>query len=103
MPVSQLNLSLLLLASLAGAPALGADTPDRGCLDKAEQRSAVATHKALPLAQVVKTRSEQGQLVRARLCRRGDSLVYVLTLLGRNGKVVRATVDASTGDVIGGR
>jgi uncharacterized membrane protein YkoI len=30
-------------------------------------------------------------------------LVYVLTVLGRDGKVTRATVDADSGTVIGGR
>ena len=42
-------------------------------------------------------------MVRARLCHRGGRLVYVLTLLARNGKVTRATVDAANGSVISGR
>ena len=33
---------------------------------------------------------------------RGDGLVYVLTLLARNGKVTRATVDAASGELING-
>jgi uncharacterized membrane protein YkoI len=31
-----------------------------------------------------------------------DGLVYVLTLLSRNGKVTRATVDAANGTIVGG-
>jgi uncharacterized membrane protein YkoI len=41
---------------------------------------------------------KHSEVVRARLCRRGDKLVYVLTLLGRSGKVVEATVDAVSGE-----
>ena len=106
MPVSRSCLSLLLLGLLAAEPALAANPPDRACLDKAEQRAAVATHMAVPLAEIVKTRRAQGnhgELVRARLCRRDGALVYVLTLLGRSGKVVQTTVDAANGEVIGGR
>ncbi len=106
MPVSRSCLPLLLLGLLAAEPALAANPPDRACLDKAEQRAAVATHMAVPLAEIVKTRRAQGnhgELVRARLCRREGGLVYVLTLLGRSGKVVQTTVDAANGEVIGGR
>jgi uncharacterized membrane protein YkoI len=106
MPVSRLYLTVLLPGLLGAAPALAADSPEHDCLDKAEQRMAVATHKAVPLAEIIKTRREQGhhdELVRARLCHHNDSLVYVLTLLGRSGKVVRTTVDAANGSVISGR
>jgi hypothetical protein len=41
-------------------------------------------------------------VVRARLCRRGTGLVYVLTLLAPSGKVTRATVDAANGELIKG-
>jgi uncharacterized membrane protein YkoI len=106
MPASRLALSLSFVGLMAAAPSLAADPPEHGCLDKAEQRAAVAAHKAVPLAQVIKTRREQGhhgEVLRARLCRRGDNLVYVLTLLGRSGKVARTTVDAASGEVISGR
>ena len=86
-------------------PAFGADAASRACLNKAEQRAAVAEHKAIKLAQAVKSLREHGrraELVRARLCHRGDRLVYVLTLLARSGKVTSATVDAANGDIING-
>ena len=35
------------------------------------------------------------------LCERNGKLVYLLTLLGRDGKVVHTTVDAGNGSVIG--
>ena len=46
-----------------------------------------------------------GTLVRARLCRShqtSQGLVYVLTVLGHDGKVVRLVVDAVKGTVVGG-
>ena len=33
----------------------------------------------------------------------GDKLVYVLTLLGRSGKVITATVDAANGEPVSAR
>ena len=106
MPVSRLSLALLLSGVFATGPALAADRPEHACLDKAEQRIAVATHRAVPLAQIIKSwraQGHHGELVRARLCRHEDKLAYMLTLLGRSGKVVRTTVDAATGEVINGR
>jgi uncharacterized membrane protein YkoI len=97
----------LVLGLLAG-PAAGADSPPhRGtCLSKTEQRAAVASHKAVSLAQALKNLQSHGhraELVRARLCRKGDGLVYMLTLLARNGKVTRTSVDAANGELITGR
>lgn len=78
----------------------------RACLNRAEQRAAVASHRAVPLAQAIKAlraHGHRGEVVRAELCRRGDRLVYVLTLLARSGKVTRADVDAGNGTLISGR
>lgn len=91
-----------------GLPALAAEAPPhRGtCLTKEEQRAAVAAHRAVPLAQAIKSLRAHGhraEVVRARLCRRGDGLVYVLTLLAKSGKVTRTTIDAANGELITGR
>ncbi len=105
MPVSQL-LSIVLFAGLLAPPVLAADPPHGACLNKAEQRAAVAEHHAIPLAEAVKTLHAHGhraELVRARLCRHGEGLAYVLTLLPRSGKVARVIVDAANGKVINGR
>jgi hypothetical protein len=105
MPLSRL-LPATLICGLLVAPAMAADAPHRACLNKAEQRAAVASRLAIPLAQVIKSLHGHGrrtELVRARLCHRGEGLVYVLTLLARNGKVTRATVDAADGKLINGR
>jgi uncharacterized membrane protein YkoI len=105
MPVLR-HLIPVLLANLLAATAVAAELPQHACLTKAEQRVAVAEHRAIPLAEAVKILHAHGhraELVRARLCRHGESLAYVLTLLSRSGKVTRLTVDAANGEVINGR
>jgi len=102
MPGSRRLIAILLLG-LTAVPAFAADPPLRGCLTKAEQRAELAAKKAVPLAQAIKTLRDKGhrsEVVRARLCRRGDGLVYVLTLLAGSGKVITASVDAANGELI---
>jgi uncharacterized membrane protein YkoI len=105
MPVSRSLYAILILGLLAvpAVSAAAADAPHMACLSKAEQRAAVASHAAIPLARALKAPREHGrhaEAVRARLCRNGDRLVYVLTLLGRSGKVFTATVDAASGEPV---
>ncbi|MDI1344898.1 MAG: hypothetical protein PSV22_12465 [Pseudolabrys sp.] len=104
------TLTALVLPGLAGAQGFMAVEQPAGaarhaCLNRTEQRAAVASHKAVPLAAAIKSLRERGhraEVVRAELCNRGERLVYVLTLLARNGKVTRATVDAANGEPING-
>jgi uncharacterized membrane protein YkoI len=101
MPVPRLFSTVILYALIAGTPALAADQQPRNCLSKTEQRAAVAANKAIPLTQAVKSvrdRGNRAEVVRARLCRRDETLVYVLTLLSPSGKVIAVNVDAGTGE-----
>jgi uncharacterized membrane protein YkoI len=106
MPAPRFLLIVLLLCQFV-APVIGADAPSHeSCLTRAEQRAAVAANQAISLGQAIKFLREHrtySEVVRARLCRRDDKLVYVLTLLGRSGKVVDATIDAVTGEYHTGR
>jgi uncharacterized membrane protein YkoI len=102
MPVLPKLSFVLLIGFMVGA-AQAADVPQHACLTKAEQRAAVAAHKAVPLAKALKAprqRARHAEVVRARLCRDGDKLIYMLTLLGRSGKVFTATVDAASGEPV---
>ena len=47
--------------------------------------------------------ADKGEVVGAKLCQRPQGLVYLLTLLARDGKVTRVAVDASSGRLAGGR
>ncbi|HML09009.1 MAG TPA: hypothetical protein VK430_12890 [Xanthobacteraceae bacterium] len=105
--------AVLLALALAPAPAraeevghaahAGAETA-RACLNQKERRALVESGGVLRLAvalRAVKNRVP-GTLVRARLCRRPDGLVYVLTVLAHDGKVARVIVDAVKGTLVGG-
>jgi uncharacterized membrane protein YkoI len=74
------------------------------CLSRNEQRAAIADGRAVPLASVRHTLRVRmpGELVRARLCHQADRLIYLLTVLPRDGKERQVTVDAANGTVIGG-
>jgi uncharacterized membrane protein YkoI len=103
MRIARLSWLLPVAGALWVLPALAAD-PVR-CLSPEQRRGAIAAHRALPLAQAiaaVKARAA-GEVVRARLCEGSGGLVYMLTVLARDGKVIRATVDAANGNLLSGR
>jgi len=100
-------IAVLLIAAACGlaAPARAQQGVQAVCLDPIQQRAAVFQGQALPLG--IARRSlhpaDGDALLRARLCYRGNNLVYVLTLLSRNGAVTNTIVDAREGRVIGPR
>ena len=94
-------LALVVLAAAGSAAA--ADPPT--CLGPEQRRAAVATHRAIPLARVVRDvrlGMAGAEVVGARLCHQGSELVYVLTVLARDGKVFRTSVNAASGVLIEG-
>src|SRR5262245_35268924 len=75
------------------------------CLTRDQQRAALADGRAVPLSAALRNLRHRvpGEVVRARLCQEGERLIYLLTVLPRDGKVRRAVVDASNGSVVGER
>jgi uncharacterized membrane protein YkoI len=74
------------------------------CLDQKDRKAESDANHLVRLSaamRVARTRMP-GTVVRARLCRDNDELVYVLTVLARDGKVARLTVDAVKGTLVGG-
>jgi len=96
-------LAAFVLMLVLTAPAPAADRPR--CLSRNEQRTAIAEGRAVPLATASRSMpyGVPGELVRARLCLDSGRLVYQLTVLPWDGKVRRATVDASTGILVSER
>src|SRR5262249_19192372 len=95
-------IALVVLAAARPAPAAG----PRACVGEDQRRAAVATHRAIPLARAVRdvrSRAAGADVVGARMCYRGGQLVYLLTVLTRDGKVIRASVNAASGALIEGR
>jgi uncharacterized membrane protein YkoI len=101
MSVSNLVAALALLLAVQ-TPAVADDALH--CLSRNEQRAAIADGRAVPLASArhALRLKMPGELVKARLCHGPDRLIYLLTVLARDGKVRHVTVDAANGAVIGG-
>jgi uncharacterized membrane protein YkoI len=99
MPVSLWLTSAFAFAMLAAEPA---EAESSRCLNKEQQRAAIASGKAVGLGVAVKAVRRRGEVVSARLCEGGKGLVYMLTVLARDGKVTRVTVDATSGSVLSG-
>jgi hypothetical protein len=68
------------------------------CLSREQRRAALASGKVVPLSAAIRAaKVRRADVVRARLCESPKGLVYLLTLLARDGKVTLATVDAASG------
>jgi uncharacterized membrane protein YkoI len=93
-------LALMLVGPLSVVPADA--EPRMRCLTRDQQRAAITERRAVPLAAVrnaVRTKVP-GEMVRARLCQEPERLIYLLTVLPRDGKVRRVIVDAKNGAVV---
>jgi uncharacterized membrane protein YkoI len=105
MSVSKSMLALALACAVLTVLLTPASAEERQrCLSRAEQRAAIAAGEAIPLAAARRMLRQRmgGELVRARLCHDASRLIYLLTVLARDGKVRRVTVDATSGTVISG-
>jgi len=89
---------------LAAAVLPAAAAEPNHCLNSDERRAVIRNHKVVPLSRAIRRVQARypGDLVAVRLCQQGKRLVYVLTVLPRSGKVVRASVDAATGAIVDG-
>ena len=100
---------LALLIAIAGARGEEARPvrapPERACLDQKERRAEIASGGVVRLATAIRAAKSRmpGTVVQARLCHGQDGLVYVLTVLARDGKVARIVVDAAKGTLVGER
>src|ERR1700687_6489348 len=88
---------------LAGAgPAVAGEL--EGCLSPEQRRTAIASRQAIPPGKALRAAKAHlgGEVVRARLCKEGDELVYVLTVLAHDGRVTLATIDGTSGALLDG-
>jgi uncharacterized membrane protein YkoI len=92
--------ALIIAAGLAGLPT-GASA--QACFTPEEARHHVMSQGLVPLQEIVGSggsRATAAELVSARLCEINGTLVYMVAMLERNGKLLRMTVDARSGKVI---
>jgi uncharacterized membrane protein YkoI len=102
-------LALAAALTVLSAPAFGAPAERRVCLTRAEQKAALSNGQTVTLEAAI--RSARGsvrgrgarEVLKARLCREEKGLVYLLTLLTRDGKVTHAAVDATSGKLVEAR
>jgi len=92
------------LALGCAAPDLAVAAEQHACLSADEQRAVISARKAVPLGRAMRVAKARiaGDVLNARLCRQDRGLVYMLTVLARDGKVRQARVDASDGHWLGG-
>jgi hypothetical protein len=104
MVVLKLALVASILTLFLPLPGDQADAePRMRCLTRDQQRAAITERRAVPLAAVRKSVRARvpGEMVRARLCHQDpERLIYLLTVLPRDGKVRRVIVDAKNGAVV---
>jgi uncharacterized membrane protein YkoI len=95
----------ILIGATMTAALLASSSADAACFSPDETREHVKRHGLIALNDVV--RSSRGalraDLISARLCETGGNMVYMIAMLGRDGKLMRLTVDARTGDLINHR
>lgn len=92
---------IIVLAAMFSPPNLGgiSHAHAQQCLNPAEQRKAISNGKAKRFGVVASQVSKrlQGTVYNGELCRRGGQLVYILTIVKKNGVAVRTVVDAKSG------
>ncbi len=74
----------------------------RNCLPPREMQEAVASKGVVTPASAVMTARRQvpgADVVRASLCRSSDDLVYVISVLQKDGRIVQVMIDGSSGRV----
>jgi uncharacterized membrane protein YkoI len=86
-------------------PAPSSAVSSHTCLNQKDRRAAIESGKLVHLAAAIHAAKKRmpGNVVRARLCHGTEGLVYVLTILARDGKVAQLTVDATKGTLVGQR
>jgi uncharacterized membrane protein YkoI len=87
----------------AGAHAAEAEArPKPICLNAVEAREEVKARKLLEPFTALKMAAAQrkAEALSARLCHRGDEFIYEITLLHRDGRLVRVEMEASAGKLI---
>jgi uncharacterized membrane protein YkoI len=93
------------IASAHGEERSARALPTHACLDQKERRAETASGGVVRLTAAIHAAKSRmsGTVIQARLCRGQDGLVYVLTVLARDGKVARIVVDAVKGTLVGER
>lgn len=91
--------ALLGWSSVAGSE-VTAEAKD--CLSPGDTREVVSANQVVAPVNAIRAARQavpKADVVRARLCHEAQALVYVIMALGKDGRFVEVTVDASSGKV----
>lgn len=82
--------------------ALAQPSEERRCYSTGETREKIAANElSEPFRAMQKAAARlQAEALGAKLCRSRDALVYEISLLRHDGRIIRSYVDAKTGQVI---
>ncbi len=97
------GLALALMLAAFCTTALGAErVPERACLTATQAREKIALHKLAEPFRLMKDAAHryQAEALRVKLCRRKDEFIYEISLLQRDGRVIRVFLKASNGQFI---
>ena len=94
-----LSILAVLAASTVSAQDLSRPVPEKSCFNAPETREKILANGladpfALLRAQAAEQRAEP---IAVKLCRHGDSYVYEIDLLRRDGRLIHSRVDARSG------
>ena len=95
-------LRLAAVAALLIGVSGGAWAADTGCLSSGDASEAVSAKRVVAPGQALvlaRRAVPNADILRASLCRDPDDLVYRITALRHDGRLVRVTVDAPSGRV----
>lgn len=87
------------LAALAAGPAHATDD----CLSPAEMREVVAGREVVAPLQAVRAArglAPRSEVLRAVLCPNEKGMIYLITLLDGQGRIMQVTVEAASGKVM---
>ena len=96
----------LVIAAFAAAtlkPSMAEETQHRVCLSSDQQRVEIASGHVVKLEVALRSLKgrKRGDVIDVRLCRGEKGLVYMLTVLAKDGKVTHVTIDATNGSLVG--
>ena len=74
----------------------------RTCFNAAQTRENVATHRLAEPFRALRAGGQQGEALRAKLCRwKQDEWIYEISVLRRDGRIVRLYMNAQNGQSVG--
>src|ERR1700674_3349532 len=99
-------IAVIVAAYLGSSTAAGTEPePDRVCFSTAETREKILAHGLFEPFRVMRNVASrsQAEAIGVKLCRWSEDLVYEMSLLRRDGRVIQVFVNAKTGQVIGSK